>query len=82
MSEAAEKLAALPRAERAELVEYLTALNTDTSGADAGEEELTPEEWEAAWADESDRRIQAARNGKTVGVPAVEFMRRMKEKYG
>jgi putative addiction module component (TIGR02574 family) len=82
MSEAAEKLkpllAALTADERAEVVEYLLELN-DGNG---DEENLTPEEWEAAWADEIDRRIEDAQNGKTVSAPADEFMRRMKEKYG
>jgi putative addiction module component (TIGR02574 family) len=82
MSEAAEKLkpllAALAADERAELAEYLLALN-DGEGE---EEKLTPEEWEVAWADEIDRRIDAAKAGKTISTPADEFMQRMKEKHG
>jgi putative addiction module component (TIGR02574 family) len=82
MSEAAEKLkpllAALPAADRAELAEYLATLNN----GDGEEKELTPEEWEEVWGEEIDRRVEDARNGKTVGMPADEFMRRMKEKHG
>lgn len=79
MSEAAEKLkpllAALSADERAELTDYLRSL-------DDGEEELTEEEWEEAWADEINRRIaDAAANGSD-SMPHEEFMRQMKEKYG
>jgi putative addiction module component (TIGR02574 family) len=81
MSEAAEKLkpllAALTADERAELAEYLNDL-----AASDEDEELTPEEWEEAWADEVDRRIEAARNGQSDSMPHEEFMRQMKEKYG
>ncbi|QJW93577.1 addiction module protein [Frigoriglobus tundricola] len=81
MSEAAEKLkpllAALTRGERTELVTYLIALNDDDDG-----EVLTPEEWEAAWIEECDRRIADLDSGKAKAVPADEFMQRMKEKYG
>jgi putative addiction module component (TIGR02574 family) len=81
MSEAAEKLkmllAALPREDRAELVEYLTDLNNGDEG-----EELTPEEWEAHWVEEINRRIEDSKAGKTVGIPHEEVMRQMKEKYG
>jgi putative addiction module component (TIGR02574 family) len=83
MSEAAEKLkpllAALTADERAELVEYLIALNGH--GESEGDDR-TPEEWEAEWADEINRRIEAAKAGKTDSMPHEEFMRQMKEKYG
>lgn len=79
MSEAAEKLkpalAALTAAERAEVVEFL--LEFDEEG-----EELTQEEWEVAWVEEAERRLESARSGKTVGIPAEDFMKQMKEKYG
>lgn len=82
MSEAAEKLkpllAALTADERAEVAEYLAALN---NGDDEGEDP-TPEEWDAAWADEIDRRIADAEAGKTKAIPHEEVMRQMKEKYG
>jgi putative addiction module component (TIGR02574 family) len=78
MSDAAEKLkpllASLPAGDRAELVEYLLTLD--------GEEELTPEEWEAHWAEEINRRVADFEAGKTVGIPHDEVMRQMKEKYG
>lgn len=81
MSEAAEKLkpllAALPAGDRAELLDYLIGLG------DAGpDEELTPEEWEAAWAEEVNRRLADFESGKTQGIPGDEVMRRLREKYG
>jgi putative addiction module component (TIGR02574 family) len=82
MSETAEKLkpmlAALTRDERKELVTYLLELNN----GNGDEEELTQEEWEAAWAEEINRRIEDSKAGKTVAIPHEEVMRRMKEKYG
>ncbi len=85
MSEAAEKLkpllAALTADERAEVTEYIRELNNRPLDED-GEEVLTPEEWEAVWADEIDRRIADMESGKTVAIPHEEVMRRMKEKYG
>jgi putative addiction module component (TIGR02574 family) len=86
MSEAAEKpkplLAALTREDRAELVEYLTTLDNGAHEPAEDEQELTRAEWEAAWIPEIERRIADFENGKTVGIPAEEVMRRMKEKYG
>jgi putative addiction module component (TIGR02574 family) len=69
-------LAALSEAEKEELVEFLTA---DDDGED---EVLTREEWEAAWLEEVERRMADRKAGKTVGVPAEEVSRRMREKYG
>ena len=81
MTEAAEKLkpllAALPPEDRTALLDYLIGLRD----AEA-DEELTPEEWEAAWLEEATRRLEDMRSGKTVGVPAAEVMRRLQEKYG
>jgi putative addiction module component (TIGR02574 family) len=81
MSEAVAKLKplldALTADERAELAEYLAALDNE-----GDEEELTPEEWEAMWAEEINRRMEDAKAGKTVSIPHEEVMRRMKEKYG
>ena len=78
MSEAVLKLKplldALTADERAEVAEYLVHAD--------GEENLTREEWEAAWADEVNRRIEDAKANRTTGVPHEEVMRRMKEKYG
>jgi putative addiction module component (TIGR02574 family) len=79
MSDAVEKLkpvlAALSAADRAELVNYLR-------GFDDYEEELTPEEWEEAWLEEINRRVADMDSGKTVGIPAEEVMRKLREKYG
>lgn len=46
------------------------------------DENLTREEWEAAWVAECERRLADLRSGRTVGIPAEEVMRKMKEKYG
>lgn len=79
MSDAVLKLKplldALTADERAEVAEYLAAHAE-------GEEDLTPEEWEEAWAEEVNRRIEDAKVNKTAGIPHEEVMRRMKEKYG
>jgi putative addiction module component (TIGR02574 family) len=76
MSEAAEKLkpllAALPAAERIELIEYLIALD----------EEADPGELDDEYIDEINRRIADSEAGKTDSMPHEEFMRQMKEKYG
>lgn len=80
MSEAAERLkpalAALTRDERAELVEFLIALDAETGDG------LTPEEWEAAWEEEINRRVADHEAGRTQSIPHEEVMRRFKEKYG
>ncbi|MDY3557752.1 addiction module protein [Gemmata sp. JC673] len=88
MSEAAEKLKplldALSAAERTEVAAYLRSLTGGHAEPDADDDEepLTQDEWEAAWLPEIERRIADFESGKTQGVPADEFMRRMKEKYG
>ncbi len=64
------------------MVASLTTLDIGASEPVEGEEELTPGEWEAARAEEIDRRIADPENGKTVGTPAEEVMQPMKEKYG
>ncbi len=46
------------------------------------DEVLTREEWEEAWIAEAERRLADLRSGRTVGIPAEEVMRKMKEKYG
>ncbi len=85
MSEATEKLkpllAALTTEERAEVAEYIDALDGDHANDD-GEENLAPEEWEAVWIEEGERRIADLDSDKSKAVPADEFMKRMKEKYG
>jgi hypothetical protein len=82
MSETAEKLkpilASLSAEDRATLIEYMCSLDTNADG----NEELTEEEWEAQWADEINRRVEAAKNGQPDSMPHDEFMRLMKEKYG
>lgn len=82
MSETVAKLKplldALTADERAEVTEYIDSLDDENDG----EENLSPEEWEAAWAEEIDRRIDAMDAGETVAIPHEEVMRRMKEKYG
>lgn len=75
MSDAAEKLkpllAALSAEERAELAEYLRALN--------GDEE---EEWDEAFIEELNRRAADMESGKVQGIPHEEVMRKFQEKYG
>ena len=82
MSEAAEKLkpllAALTSKERAEVTEYLLALNDEGGGDD----ELTASEWEEAVAKECDRRIADLAAGRTKLVPGDEVMKRLKERFG
>jgi hypothetical protein len=77
MSDAAEKLkpvlAALPAADRAELIEYLLALDGGEYFEDGWDPELI-EEW--------NRRIEDAKVGKTDPIPHEQVMREMKEKYG
>ena len=79
MSERAEKLkpvlAELSSEEREELFDYFR----DRQGPD---ENLSPDEWEDAWVDEINRRVKAYENGVSTGMPADEFMAKMKEKYG
>lgn len=83
MSEAVAKLLpALFELQADERREVIAALAATLPDEDEGEEHLTPEEWEEAWGDEIDRRVADADARKTVGVPADEFMRRMKEKHG
>jgi putative addiction module component (TIGR02574 family) len=81
MSDAAEKLkpllAALSPADRAEVIDYLIAL-----GDGEADEELTQDEWEAAWAEEINRRLADYESGKVQGIPGDEVMRRLREKYG
>lgn len=81
MSERAEKLkpvlAELSADERAELMDYLAGLDDGGDG-----EELSPEEWEAHWVEEIDRRVADLRAGKTKLIPAEEVMRKLREKFG
>lgn len=58
-----------PDAIRAELDEHLG-------------DELSEDEWEAAWLAECERRLEDLRSGNDPGVPGDEFMQRMREKYG
>lgn len=57
-------------------------LEAEFGHAGAEDEQLTQEEWEEAWAEEAECRAQAMDDGKTVGVPHDEVMRRLREKYG
>ena len=66
-------LDALTNAERIEVLNYLSGQVED--------EELTEEEWEQAWAEEVNRRIEESKAGKSDAMPHEEFMRQMREKY-
>ena len=57
--------------ERIELADLLYA---DTS--------IPSEEWEAAWAAEAQRRIEAYRRGEIEAIDADDVHARIKEKYG
>ena len=64
----------LTNEERIEVLKYLAGQVED--------EELTEEEWEQAWADEVNRRIEEAKGKPSEAIPHEEVMRMMKEKYG
>jgi putative addiction module component (TIGR02574 family) len=46
------------------------------------DENLTQEEWEAAWEAEINRRLADIDAGRTKWIPAEEVMARLKAKYG
>ncbi len=77
MREKAEKLKAAPvelsAEDRAGIQFYLDDLE---------ESSITPSEWEDAWLEVCNRRLEDLRSGKVVGVPAEVVMARLKEKYG
>jgi len=67
-------LAALTAEDRREIMAFLAGLN--------GDGELTPDEWEDAWADEINRRVAGIRAGTVTMIPAEDVMAELKEKYG
>jgi putative addiction module component (TIGR02574 family) len=79
MSDTAEKLkttlSALPKGDRAELVHFLL----DTLDDDG--DDLTEEEWDAAWLPVLNRRVEEIKSGKVEPIPVEELLRRMREKY-
>ncbi len=66
----------LPETERRELRDALQDSLPDHDG------ELSPDDWEEAWADEINRRVAEIRAGTVTMIPAEEVMARLKEKYG
>ena len=66
-----EQLGRLPAGERAELALYLIRT------LDGDEED--PQEVEAAWKAELDRRGEEIASGKEAGIPAEEFFARLRE---
>jgi putative addiction module component (TIGR02574 family) len=73
VEELEKELLALPRGERARLAhELLVSLNEE-------EAKLSPEEWEAAWAEEIARRERDLREGKAKAIPMDEAMRSVRE---
>lgn len=44
-------------------------------------EDVSPQEWNKAWAAEVNRRIEEMENGKVQGVPADEVCARLEAKY-
>jgi len=67
-------LAALTAEDRREIMAFLAGLS--------GDGELTPDEWEDAWADEINRRVAGIRAGTVTMIPAEDVMAELKEKYG
>jgi len=76
MSEKAEKLKAalaeLSPEDRAGIQDYLDDLAASIPAA----------EWEDAWLEVCNRRLEDLRSGKVIGIPAEIVMTRLKEKYG
>ncbi len=68
-----EQALRLPQRERATLVaELLRTLD------DEGDEGLTQEEWEKAWAAEIDRRVREIREGKAELIDGDQALRRVR----
>jgi putative addiction module component (TIGR02574 family) len=66
-------IAALSVAERDELLEYLISLR------DGDEPELSDEEWEEAWSEEIQRRMDDVAAGRSKMIPAEEVFREANE---
>ncbi len=65
------------------LVQIVSELRTKVRDVlEDGEEGLTPQEWEEDWEEEINRRVAESDANPGRGVPAEEFMQRMREKYG
>lgn len=63
----------LPQRERATLVEELLRTLDDN-----GDESLTQEEWEKAWAAEINRRVREIREGKAELIDGDEALRKVR----
>ena len=76
MSATAERLKpmldALTTEDRHEVMAYLQRLDA--------EPELSPDEWEDAWADEINRRVADSKAGNVRLIPAEEVFRELDEK--
>ncbi len=60
--------------QRAELARNLLA------SLDDREEDLSPEEWEAVWSDEIERRVNGLRSGKAELIDGDEGLRRVRDR--
>jgi putative addiction module component (TIGR02574 family) len=68
-------LVELAEEDRAELAQYLLE-SLDPPG-----EELTEDEWHAAWTAELERRMADIKSGKEKGIPMEDVMKELREKY-
>lgn len=66
----------LPAKTRDELVGRLI------ESLEEAQEELSPEEWEKAWAEEAERRDREMDEGKVKGIPGEEVMRELRDLVG
>jgi hypothetical protein len=64
----------LPADQRAELAHNLLA------SLDDREEDLSPDEWEAVWSDEIERRVHELRSGKAETIDGDEALRQVRDR--
>ena len=64
----------LPRQDRAEVI---TTVLRSLDGQ-MGEPELTQGEWERAWGDELDRRIEQLETGEVTAIPGEQVFERLR----
>ena len=79
MSEATLKLVplldALTSSERQQVREYIDNMDGEM-------EDLTEDEWLAAWTQECEMRMARVESGESRMIPGEEVMRKLREKYG
>lgn len=62
--------------------DIMAAVDTRFGMLDENGEELSAEEWDAAWIAEINRRVERIKSGQVQCIPHEEVMRQMREKYG